>query len=264
MSYDEIFGGYMTGIQRVLPITALFLVPIALSAAPGKVTKESITVAGQQRAYFLFVPKGLSGPAPALVLLHGSGHDGSSLIDPWKNFASKEGIILIAPNSRDPQVWDALVDGPEFIYQVVEAVKEAHPVDARRVYLFGHSGGAVFALFLACWESQYFAAVSVHAGGFRQPAEGLVVNLASRKIPLLLVAGTEDQFFPPAVLASTRDLFVKNGFPVELREIPGHDHNYYVVADKINRQVWEFLSGRRLDADPKYEERHFAAAGFAP
>jgi hypothetical protein len=29
---------------------------------------------------------------PALLLLHGSGHHGMSLIDPWKDLAAKDGI----------------------------------------------------------------------------------------------------------------------------------------------------------------------------
>jgi hypothetical protein len=42
-----------------------------------------------------------------LVLLHGSGHDGRLLIDPWRPLVSKERIVLVAPNSVDPSLWQA-------------------------------------------------------------------------------------------------------------------------------------------------------------
>jgi predicted esterase len=40
-----------------------------------------------------------------ILLLHGSGHDGKSLIDPWLPLAKSEGIVLVAPSASDPQAW---------------------------------------------------------------------------------------------------------------------------------------------------------------
>jgi hypothetical protein len=46
----------------------------------------------------------------------------------------------------------------------------------------------------------------------------------------------------------------KQGFAVELTEVPGHDHNYYGVAPKINQSAWEFLKKHQLNEDPQYEQ----------
>jgi poly(3-hydroxybutyrate) depolymerase len=120
------------------------LIPWTLDAASGKVTKRALVVDGQPRGYFLFVPTGLTSPAPLLVLFHGSGRDGLSLIEPWKKQAEQEGIVLVGPNARNSAEWATPVDGPKFVIDVVEAVKKAHPINPRRVYLFGHSAGAEF------------------------------------------------------------------------------------------------------------------------
>jgi hypothetical protein len=37
---------------------------------------------------------------------------------------------------------------------------------------------------------------------------------------------------------------------VDLHEIPGHDHNYYAIADQVNAAAWQFLSANRLEKDP--------------
>lgn len=188
---------------------------------------------------------------PLVLLLHGSGRDGSSLIEKWKGLASKEGIILAGPNSLNPAGWAAPEDGPRFLRDVAGAVGKAYPVNPRRVYLFGHSAGGVFALVMSCLDSEYFAATSVHAGGFRGPSESAVMGMAKRKIPLQLIVGTQYPFFPVGLVRGTREEFVKSGFPVDLKEIQGHDHSYYSLSSMINKEAWQFLKDRELSSDPK-------------
>src|ERR1017187_3129162 len=86
-------------------VALTLILPLMLAAASGEVRKESLKIDGRQHIYFVFVPKTPPGPsgAPLLMLLHGSGHDGLSLLDPWKELASKEGIVLVAPNSINPE-----------------------------------------------------------------------------------------------------------------------------------------------------------------
>lgn len=40
----------------------------------------------------------------------------------------------------------------------------------------------------------------------------------------------------------------KRGFPIELTEIAKHDHWYYDLAPKINRNAWDFLIKQRQGA----------------
>jgi S-formylglutathione hydrolase FrmB len=66
--------------------------------------------------------------------------------------------------------------------------------------------------------------------------------------------GTNDPYFALILVRATRDAFDSRGFPVQLTEMPGHDHNYYAVAAKINPAIWEFLEANTLKSDPLYRE----------
>jgi poly(3-hydroxybutyrate) depolymerase len=80
------------------------LIAAAGAAADSKVEKLTFRSVGTTGTYYLFVPeKAAGGPAPLLLLLHGSGHNGKSLIDPWLPLAKSEGIILVAPDASDPR-----------------------------------------------------------------------------------------------------------------------------------------------------------------
>ena len=127
-------------------------------------------------------------------------------------------------------------------------------MNPKRVYLFGHSAGAVFALMMPLWEPEYFAAVAIHAGAIPRGAEGNVqssLQEPKRKTPIQIQVGTNDPFFPVQVVRQTRDLFSAGGFTIDLREIPRHDHNYYVVSDQINREAWAFLKEKTLTTELK-------------
>jgi dienelactone hydrolase len=139
---------------------------------------------------------------------------------------------------------------------VVSAGRELRsklPIDGRRIYLFGHSAGAVFALEMASLESEYFAAVAVHAGALESQYQNVFLY-ARRKTPIFMVVGTKDVFFLQPTVRGTRDALAARGFPVELVEIYNHTHDYYGRSGEINAMAWKFLSRHELPGDPKYTE----------
>ena len=238
-------------IRLVLSAVILTACAATPAAAADKILKESFGSGGRQRTYYLYVPESVKAekPAPLVVLLHGSGRNGLLLMERWKDLAAKEGIILAGPDSLNTREWNLGADGPDFIHDVVDIVSAQHPVDPRRVYLFGHSAGAGQGLMLSVLESQYFASVAVHAGALNQDAYALA-DSAVRKIPIGIWVGTNDRFFPVATVRATRDLLAARAIPVQLTEIPGHTHDYYGRAADINKQVWAFLKGHVLTGDP--------------
>src|SRR6266550_8999440 len=144
---------------------------VLIAAAPlillaQEITKGSIVYEGKKRTYYLYVPATVksSAPAPLLVLLHGSNRDGLSLVEKWKHLAETEGVILLGPNSEDAAVWSVPRDGPNALNELIESIKSKYSINPRRVYLFGHSGGAAFALLISLYESEYFASTAIHAG----------------------------------------------------------------------------------------------------
>jgi poly(3-hydroxybutyrate) depolymerase len=238
----------------------LLLLTVLLFSSPAlaeKIVKESITSDNKKRTIYLFVPDSVKAgtPVPLVVLLHGSGRNGASLVEKWKDLASKESFIVVGPDSLDPSIWKSPTDGPDFLRDVVENIKSRYSINPRRVYLFGHSGGAIFALYMSLLESRYYAATAIHAGAIdpNDPA----VNYAKRKIPISLTVGTKDPLFPVSDVRATRDLLVKNGIPAELNEIPNHNHWYYDLAPKINQSAWEFLKKHELGEDPQFEQYNY-------
>jgi poly(3-hydroxybutyrate) depolymerase len=67
-----------------LPTTLiLLLLTTPTPATSEKILKDSITFNGAKRNYYLFVPEKVrtSAPASLIVLLHGSGRNGLSLVE---------------------------------------------------------------------------------------------------------------------------------------------------------------------------------------
>jgi poly(3-hydroxybutyrate) depolymerase len=148
-----------------------------------------------------------------------------SLVKKWTKLAKKERIILLGPDAAEPEVWTSQLDGPGFLRAVIEHAGQKAPIDHRRIYIFGHSAGACWALYLAMVEPEYYAAIAVHAG-MLSPSNFAFLENVRRKTPISLQVGTRDKFFPLHGVRATRDEFEKNGFTVELTEIRNHDHWY--------------------------------------
>jgi poly(3-hydroxybutyrate) depolymerase len=232
----------------------LLLIVLVMPAALDNVTRETLSSNGATREYFLYVPDmDPQAEAPLLVLLHGSGRDGKSLVDPWKDLAKKEGIILAGPNATNRSEWDLRKDGPYFIADLVDAVRSTRKVDLKRIYLFGHSAGAIQALMLGLLESEYFAAVAVHAGALPKTSFDLI-DMADRKIPFGIWVGTNDSFFPVPAVEATKAAMEAKGLTVALKTINNHTHNYYQRSGEINAQAWAFLEEQRLAQNPKFKE----------
>jgi poly(3-hydroxybutyrate) depolymerase len=240
--------------RRIGVLAAVSLLAAAVAAGePGKISKEKILFKGKERAYFLFVPAGNAPEQklPLLVTLHGSGQSAEPYVSALKDLAEKEKIVIVGPASNDTVHWTSPEDGPLLLHDIIEQVAAKVPVDGRRVYLFGHSAGAVFALQMATLESEYFAAAAAYAGSL-EPKYFNLFDFATRKIPYLIVIGTEDRFFPLDDVRATRDALKSRGFPVEYFEMPRQTHNYLRSAKEINGKAWEFFRKNPLPADPKY------------
>ncbi len=226
---------------------------LASVAPAAEVTKQTVVSRQKERVYYLYVPSSVppDRPVPLLVMFHGSGGSGRTFVERWKDLAEKEGIVLAGPDSTDAVHWASPQDGPTLLRDVVEAVAARHPIDPRRVYLFGHSAGAVFTLQMACLESEYFAAAAVHAGAV-DPRYFPLFDYASRKIPIAIWIGTRDRFFSLSEVRATSDALKSRGFPVELTEMPDQTHDYLGHAAELNPKIWEFLSKSSLPAEPKF------------
>ena len=212
-----------------------------------KGSKESFEFAGLKRSYAFFAaPTAAASNAPLLVLLHGSFGSGAAMVNSWIAVAEQEGIVLAGPDAREREAWQLRADGPEFIRALIDNVAAKHSIDRSRIYLFGSSGGAVYALTLSMIESELFAATAVHAGAWRAPAEFRAVPYARRKIPIAIFIGDRDEYFPLFAVRKTQKALERAGHRVSVTVIPGHSHAYSQVAAEVNRSAWEFMKDTRL------------------
>jgi predicted esterase len=246
----------MLAAKTLTFLAIAILLPSVSVHASEKIAKESFVWQGKKHTYYLFVPPDLGPTAavPMILMFHGSGGNGLSIVEKWADLAAKEGVILVGPDAQNYERWGGTQDGADFLHGLVETIKTKYPVNPRRIYLFGHSAGAVFALTFSMLESGYFAAVAVHAGAWRNEKEFQVVDYANRKVPLAIFVGDSDPFFSLASVKATNDALRARGFPIEVTIIKGHNHSYDNLAPEINRLAWEFLKQRELAEDPKYSE----------
>jgi poly(hydroxyalkanoate) depolymerase family esterase len=126
----------------------------------------------------LYVPAGIDGPAPLVVVLHGCTQD-AAVYDHgsgWSALADKYGFILLFPEqspANNPMLcfnWFQSEDNQRAmgeaasIASMIAAVKAAHDVDPDRVFVTGLSaGGAMASVMLAAYP-ELFAAGAIIAG----------------------------------------------------------------------------------------------------
>src|SRR3569832_484058 len=223
---------------------AILMPGLAAAAVPAKL---SLPFEGHDRTYYLFVPDGGEGALPRGVLLHGSGGNGLYMIQRWQDIATRELIVLLAPDSLHSEVgWDLATDGPDYIHATIQAAEVAHSIEFHHLYVFGQSGGAVYALNLAMLESEYFAAAAFHAGGWRKPAEYRYADYAERKIPFAMFVGDRDEYFSVDSVQATRRILTEHGIPAELHLLPGRVHSYLDVPADFHDAVWSILKPNTL------------------
>ena len=196
-----------------------------------------------------------------VVLLHGSGGNGTFMISRWQEIAAREHIVLLAPDSLHTDIgWDLHNDGPDYIHAAILAAAAGHKIDFRRLYLFGQSGGAVYALDLAMLESEYFAAAAYQAGGWRKAAEYHFTEYAKRKIPIAAFVGDRDEYFSLGSVQETEHILTQRGFPAKLHLLPGRMHAYMDVPPDFHDTVWNFFKANALIDLPKYAPYRLGAA----
>jgi polyhydroxybutyrate depolymerase len=165
-------------LRRGLALTAC--APLLLAACAGRVDSGPPSAAQllKQRPYQLRVPASYSAstPAPLLIGLHGFGGTGDQFESWWQlaPVAGARGVLYVAadgrPNANGDQGWNAVPNSTLPPYDVlylgalIDDVAAHYNVDPKRVFVAGHSNGAVMAHRLACDLAPRIAAIVSLAG----------------------------------------------------------------------------------------------------
>ena len=111
----------------------------------------------------IYLPPGLTGPAPLLVLLHGATGSAAGITRRTEAFALADELkmVILAPDSRE-RTWDAIRGqfGPDvaFLDKALAKVFETVPIDRKRVAVGGFSDGASYAISLGLQNGDLFTA----------------------------------------------------------------------------------------------------------
>jgi polyhydroxybutyrate depolymerase len=159
-------------------------------AAPGTTT-HTVTVAGVDRSYRLYLPQLPDDDAvPLVVMLHGGFGTAQQAQEAygWDSAADRHGFAVAYPDGLN-RAWSVgggccgqpgrtAVDDVGVIEAMVADVRSTVAVDPARVYATGMSNGAMMSYRLAC-DSSVFAAVA--------PVAGTLMGDCERRQPLSIL-----------------------------------------------------------------------------
>lgn len=194
--------GLATAFGFVLAACGAAGTPTAVSGAP--IQHGTISVAGIERTYRLYIPAGLAAnrPVPLVLVLHAAMDtaDQTAAITGFDDVASAHGAIAVYPEGLNG-TWNAgiccgvamhtKVDDSGFISALLQKLERTYRVDPARVYAVGVSNGAILAYQLACSMADRFAAIASVAGSM-----ALDSCHPSAAVSVLEIHGTNDVLVP--------------------------------------------------------------------
>lgn len=166
--------------SRVLAATACAL--WALVAGGSTIAHAAdLTLDAGRGPVLVNVPPGYSSntPAPLVVLLHGYGSSGAAQ-EAYMQFtplSDAKGFLFVAPDglkdSSGAQYWNATnaccdfesnTDDSGYLRSLIELIQKNLRVDAKRIFVTGHSNGGFMSYRMACDHSDLIAAIAPLAG----------------------------------------------------------------------------------------------------
>ena len=175
------------------------------------------------------------------LTLHGSKGDAQSGISHFLDLADEAGLVLLAPESRDPRDWDFVFPGyygpdVEFIDRALGQTFDRIAVDAGRVAVEGFSDGASYAVSLGLANGDLFT----HVIAF---SPGLVDQVAQRgnKPSVFIAHGTRDERLPIDATSGRRvTRLERDGYEVRyLKFDGGHTVPPEIAHEAVNWFVTE-------------------------
>jgi polyhydroxybutyrate depolymerase len=192
------------------PTALLVFACVTCAFATGQESR-TLLVGAHERTYELYVPEAAKGKkdVPLVLMLHGRGGSGKNAAKSygWTQKADQEAFIAAFPDAlEDPyqnlSTWNyvhdkAMADDTLFLLMLIISLKKELAVDPKRIYVVGHSNGAMMAYRAASELSDLIAAIAPVAGtlGMKQAA---LSTIKKPKHPVSVIAfhGKKDKVVP--------------------------------------------------------------------
>ena len=203
--------------------------------------------------YRLEVPSGKSDDAelPLVIVLHGRGADANDLADLAPYLGRDYRFVFPnAPRPFEPYpgmfagfTWfdgwpakqESLVESRNVLLQFVDEIVARYPTPPGKIVLSGFSQGGLMSIDVGFRTEQQLAGIVAMSGAIYEQD----LPPFEKKIPVILVHGTEDDVIPVLVAHRTRRILEQHGVNLEYYEFPmGHQvtlESLAVVSEFIRR-----------------------------
>jgi predicted peptidase len=214
--------------------------------------------------YRIYVPKSYTGarPFPLVIALHGLGGTEDSFFDGYNHtmppLAEQHGFIVAAPLGfrvdggygwglgnppAEPMARRSQQASEDDVMQVLQQVKQQYKIDDSRIYLMGHSLGAIGTWKVAPKFPDVWAALGVFAGS------GNVASLERLKsVPEIVVHGDDDRTVnvqgSRTMVAKMKELGIEHTYI----EVPGGSHSGVVPPNLP--AVFDFFDTHKKPSGP--------------
>ena len=219
--------------------------------------------ANEVMPYRVYVPKGYaaSKPTALVIALHGLGANEDSFFDSYSQLppqlAEQHGMLMAAPLGYRPDGFygSTIMGGTDAasrrrveyseqdVLEVLGRMKAAYNVDESRIYLMGHSMGAIGTWALGAKYPQIWAAL-VPFSGVGSPA----LAEQMKGIPQLVVHGDADNTVNVSGSRNMVAALKKAGADVTYIEVAGGSHTDMVVPNLP--LAFEFMSRQKKGSAP--------------
>ena len=184
--------------------------PAEAVTGPGRY-EQTMTVDGNDRRYTLVVPRGYSPDkqVPLIVLLHGYGSNANQITAYSRlgALADTEGFVLAVPSGMGRvNGWNCGfvnmgargVDDVKFIGTLISKLKGELAIDSKRVFVAGHSNGAMLSYAVGSALSDKVAAIGVVEGSnaIDRPTLKRAVPAPEEPVSAIVFHGRNDRLVP--------------------------------------------------------------------
>jgi polyhydroxybutyrate depolymerase len=174
---------------------------------------HTIQVNGIERQYQIYIPESYSPnqPVPLLLGLHGAlgNADQFRRSSDFNHVAEKYGFIVVYPDGLGTtkynyHYWNSghisgrvTEDDVAFLYTLIAELKTQYAIDSQRIYMVGHSNGAMMTYRMAGEHPELFAAVASVSGTIGTHSDKETVEyinpVPKTPINIVHIHGTKDE-----------------------------------------------------------------------
>lgn len=272
-------------MQKITLIIGLML--LSLNSFAAKVDKQmNITVDGQNRQYWLYVPNNVKSKTSLVFCCHGTGGHSGDKTPNFNSIADSEGIIVVYPQGNtfyfpifggNSPGWHSTGEDSEdipFFRAIIDEVGKSYSINKKKVYFCGFSNGGMMAYSVASTCADMFAAFASISG---YPInEFHLHHTGCRPVPFLHIHGKNDDFVKYGLYPNILDDMLariganpvgksttvngkydktvysatEGGFPFIYYEIYGMGHSPYTDGTEDGNSsltMWKFMRQYSLD-----------------